>query len=84
MQLHKNGYLYIRNNDSFNVSFTIPKKNFTLRSEPDKDDNTVIEVSVTLAKNTVSVSAEVIKNGKVKDLYVLSFPKVTGQRYDIN
>ena len=84
MQVHKNGYLYIKNNDSFNVSFTVPKKNFTLRSEPDKSDDAVIEVSVTLAENTVSVCAEAIKNGEVKDLYVLSFPKVIGQRYDIN
>lgn len=85
MQVHKiNGYLYIKNNDSFNVSFTVPKKNFTLRSGSDKDDNTVIEVSVTLDKATVSVCAEAIKNGEAKDLYVLSFPKVTGQRYDIN
>ena len=46
MRVHKNGHLYIKNNDSFNVSFAVPKKNFTLRSEPDKDDDTVIEVSV--------------------------------------
>ena len=84
MQIHKNGYLYIKNNDSFNVSFTVPKKNFTLRSEPDKSDDVVIEVSVTLDKAIVTVCAEAIKNGEVKDLYVLSFPKVTGQRYNIH
>ena len=84
MQLHKSGYLYIRNNDSFDVSFAVPKKDFTLRSKPDKDDDTVIEVSVTLAENTVSVCAEAIKNGEAKDLYILMFPKVTGQHYDIN
>ena len=62
MLVHKiNGYLYIKNNDSFNVSFTVPKKNFTLRSRLDKNDDTVIEVSVTLDKATVSVCAEARK-----------------------
>ena len=84
MQSHKSGYLYIANNNSFDVSFAVPKKDFTLRSEPDKDDGTVIEVSVTLDKNTVSVCAEAIKNGEARDLYILMFPKITGQRYDID
>lgn len=84
MLTNKSGYIYIKNDNSFDISFAVPKKNFILRSILDKNDNTMIEVSITLDKAIVSVYAKVIKNGGPRDLYILKLPKITGQCYDIS
>lgn len=84
MRTHKFGYMYIRNNNSFNVSVkTSNCRKFTLSDVT--DDGTEIIVDVCTNKEKLFVEAEIIKSdGQHRDLYMLSFPKHKGQRYEIS